>query len=342
MPVTIQDKRGAAVNFARGRIGDLASALGYDRLGELTDKQREEIFNFVLVQWVTAVRRTLKPNQVPKYEQGIVRRNTASDPKKIEWSLQGFDAVSLEFGWAPPAGRGMHRSDGIGEWDGAVHDMRSYMLTEGNPGLKTSKPDEQGRGGGKKYMLVPFHENERSSDLSKKIGATDEFRQALSNLGVGGILDVAATADMDVAARKQVRKILSRRFMGPLQRRGGHVVAPSEDASREQRLTRHRKFSNYRKIIRNYSDLPSAKALEADRQREPGVPAKRTKGSGRAVGFRFTMIRTITEDLENKSRSWMTTGYPPAELLQEVRKEAARAITNVLAGRAPGDDGGTA
>ncbi len=348
--VKLQGTDGREIDFARGRLGEAIDLVGYQKKGRSFEEGAlEEVHQYVLNEWKSLAQARLgKKAQV--YTDGLVV-NDSGNPAKVSWGLRGFEAISLELGWAPPPGRNKHKSDGIGEWDGAVHDMRSYMLTAGNPGLKISKTDGAGGGPGTRYMLVPFKENEMAgavaqAGLAENTGrkqskkwrgktqadldaAFKNFQSELENLAPGQQLRGGSTDSLPIWERQ----IRSRKGTDKFPRKGGAVVAPAPTSEKDYaRLTAKHKYSKYHNIIRNQPDVASGSVI---RRRGGKETELNTKGKARGkYAHRFTMIRTITDDLAD--RSWHTVGYPPANLIKEMRSVIARAVSNVMAGRPPG------
>lgn len=346
--IKIRGSDGREVDFARGGIGERIDMLGYHKLGTVFDERSDEIFKRVRDEWVRIARSRLPTKRAERYVEGISAADESGDPTKIGWSLKGFDAISLEFGWAPPPGgptANKYRSDGIGEYDGAVHDMRSYMLSTTAKKVKTSKGSGDGDNAGKRYLLVPFKENATSLELAdkglqenlsrKQAGAwkgrtEDDLKKAFGVFGAQlgalkpeGQLDSNATEGLPVWQRK----IRSRKGTEAYGRKGGAIVVPPLGGEENiERLTSKHRYSKYHNIIRNNPDKVSGSII-----RRRGGESTELNTAGKARGkhaHRFTMIRTINEDLSN--RSWMTVGYPPANILADVRRYVSMVISDMM------------
>lgn len=335
-------KGGREIDYSRGKgQGQLINLVGISDMGDFNSDQAREVFTQVRDAWVALARSKLRPKDAEKYIAGIAAQPSPAGPGKVIWELKGFDALALEFGWAPPPGKNKYMSDGIGEFDGAVHDMRSYMLNANNPNVRKTvgakQKDGSREGAGKLYFLVPFHENAASSqELSDKAAQgtgskaadaahVDLFRKSLKALPVSHpgerakTLSGAATAGLPVQNRRV--KMLKNGVLPA--RKGGAAVPFQLGDSAFLRARASHKHSKYHHIIRNKPD--ELAAGEVVRRRAGSSTPKSAPSSHK---YRFTMIRTINEDLSD--RSWFTAGYPAANLIKEMRPVIRNAFLEVF------------
>lgn len=130
---------------------DIQMALGR----ELTEAAVRSIAADIKREWEALAREKLavspnphrqaNPAHIPRYIAGM--GDVKVEGNRIRLHLRSFDAVRLEYGWAPPETPGARLEDGLGKYDGRPHDMRPLLLYGGKAPVQTKRAGFGKKGG---------------------------------------------------------------------------------------------------------------------------------------------------------------------------------------------------
>lgn len=135
-------------------VNDIRISLGR----ELTEKAVDDLRTQIAAVWrdiarkklsshnqnqeanITGVGRQRSVHHLPRYLEGM--GEVQIEGTRVRLKLRTFDALRLEYGWAPPSHPGSKLEDGIGKYDGQLHDMRPLLLYSGNAPKQTKRKRE--------------------------------------------------------------------------------------------------------------------------------------------------------------------------------------------------------
>jgi hypothetical protein len=220
---------GRVTIYAKGQAGNNQTffAGAFERLSpENFTKVAAQVWD----EWNRLVQSQVPAEDQEQYRLGMQYPVVRGDGG-FEMGLSSFDAVKTELGWRPPDGRGRHMSDGLDEYDGASHDMRSFMLTGAT---KTTKAGES-------YRVVKFDEAKSFNEIVAE--ATD------------GASEDAAAYFTDGARSLKARRSLRSKYSAGLPKIE-QVLPPG--ASGEEVLRQHvnNKYHHVRKNFAGKTQLP--------------------------------------------------------------------------------------
>lgn len=195
-----------------------------------------ELRDYLLDEWAKLAKAEVDQKYQAQYIDGMKSRPVGDN--SFELYLAGFDAASVELGWAPPLGRGKLRRDGLGEYTGAAHDMRSYMMGKTDGVTKDGEP----------FRIIPMEEPRAYEEL-----------QATAEASVGAD---AAKAFMGALRSLPEGRSLQQRFTRGFERRSQEMDVLNSDTGEFYRGTRKHKFSREHRLYRR-TDEDVARAVKA-------------------------------------------------------------------------------
>lgn len=275
-------------------------------------KRMTELADHMLNEW-----RRLAHEMVPeKYREDYFASMSASVTRDgIELTLgdmgfartspndgqpSGLNALRVELGWRPPDGRGRHFNEGLGEYDGMAHDMRSFMLTSdaGSAGRATVKTSEKGE----QYRVIAFDEAKTFNQIVDEM--TEKYGEDAAKTFAHGLQSLPASGGRSSRGWRGT-KSLNRKWTDELQAENKWTVGAP--VGRRKPTYREHFHPKYHQVVKNYT--------------------AKTK-TGRA---RFTVYRSIVDSDRQKQRYlWFTVGTRPVRVLEELEPVLRQALKETL------------
>ena len=302
MGVTVNGKPWAVI---AGTPGETVTLFGGLTL-KSSRKKMQGLADHMMAEW-----RRLVNEMVPeKYRDDYLASMSASVTRDgIELTLgdrgfartspndgqpSGLNALRAELGWRPPDGMGRHFNEGLGEYDGMAHDMRSFMLT----GAPTSKKGEQ-------YRVIAFDEAKSFSQIVGEV-AEKYGEDAAANFSKG--LQALRASGGHSESGWRGTKSLNRKWTDSLQPEKKWTVGPP--VGKRKPTYREHMNPRYHQVVKNYT------------------------GKDRPGRARFTVFRTIVNSDKQKQRHlWFTVGTRPVHVLEELEPTLRKALKDTLFGK---------
>lgn len=291
-------------------VGDILA----ERFAEFSGRKTLELERWAKAKWLELARAELSGTAYERYAAGMRIPRAASGRFELDLALQGFEARQLEFGWAPPQGKG----DGIGEWDGSPKDMRPMMGLKDAETIKADAKDLKKKNVGGHYKVVRFEEMKSTETLIRETQAHVNLRSTIQR-----------------AAAKGFGKALK-------SLEAGHSLPPS--ATKDIPPMRPSWTSNaaqhygwiYGRARKNFEtkDAGLKKNQKYTSEDRAGIKPGRRKPFGRKG--QFTVFRTITDSVDQVNRHlWFSPGVKPVNLREKLQVAINEAIHNMVAGLNP-------
>lgn len=243
--------------------------------------------------------------------------------KDLVFALHGDKANAVELGWAPPTSS--EWGDGIGTYDGAMHDMRPWLLHSGHPQVRHRKTPKKKDTDAGVYRFLKFDTPKLSEMLEttaqhmvqhEVMTKIAEQQEATSEAEQGRLLEGARKVMAQTARSSLHRDEAGRLYFKPLDMSD---VPPTSDS-----------YGQHFNWIYHGAAMKSTQPFKT-------VRAAMKFAMHQA---QFTVFRTIADSEAQLSRQlFFTRGIAPAKLISDssspVVEEAKKAILNVMAGRNP-------
>lgn len=238
------------------------------------------------------------PRHLRDYLEGIRPADIRNN--KVQLRLSGYKAVQVEMGWAPPGQKGAAPADGLGTFDGQVHDMRPFLLHgstgwEGQQGSATVETDKDGFA--YKILRLPF-EGAKHSDFTE---ATHEYLQA--RVQAKPESPDYVTAETASRATKRFKAHVGKMIAAARER------SPDGDAALSDKAVKGIPKSGTAIFWSETMDSP-----HVIRHRNYLYKGLRATHGGKSK-FTFHTLRTISDN-PRQADLWKTAGIPPAGILQ--------------------------
>lgn len=257
-----------------------------------------------------AASKLTNPAWLHQYEQDTeLRLHEEGGKTKIEFVFNSAMAAAFEYGWAPP--RSPNFLDGLKTYDGAPHDMRDYLLADGQDHravvLTASLSKETHRynpSTALDYVIAKMQQAVTPTPLKK---SKQKYWQGWkADQGRGQELK-----DATAAAHDRVRQMITA-LAG---RRGRTIKMHEETHGSLVRPARH--------------DVGLTTQAGKGEKRTPYVE-HRTSMMQRAVnrGGRMEVIRTISR---GSHEGWFSRGIAPADALEDTMDYAMQIVADALA-----------
>jgi hypothetical protein len=310
----------------------------------ITDDDLVDLGDYVQAQWKKLARET-DTIQAPSnsWRQTDYRQQYLDGIKYWEnrnnsmvFRLIGAQANAVEHGWAPPTSSAW--ADGIGQYDGQVHDLRPWLLTSGHPSVKMAgmnkadidkvDPEDLGkkksRSGANLYRILKFD----TPALSEVIDQTATHMLAMEN----------AKAVTDQQAAMSERE--SKRFLKRKQRELTHTARSLIDKDKDGNITfKPLDFSELAPAPDTYGEHVKWVYHQSYMNADNKPFANMTQALRHVMHkAKFTVFRTITDSEKQKSRKlFYSKGIKPAKLMSEADSPLVnivrQSIINLLSGK---------
>lgn len=299
----------------------------------LTEQKLRAIGDYVYDKWVQEVQtsnRIPQPNHTWRdtsyrqdYMRGLQRPSVFADTLTLQ--LTDPAALKVELGWAPP--RGADELDGLGEYDGRLHDLRPWLFKFGK-----IRKVQHGKRRGKLYRNLRFI-----------TPGMEEQVQAMVDRDMGNVLSEFTAAGIEVSEEEQANMV---------KRMKRSYRAAYHAAVRQGKKTRRYSMWGAKLGARSRAEPYHVTSLY-DRAR----PFRSAEGPGGAwfahhekrrvklhmmhKKTNFKTFRIIFKDrnANTNSMSYFTKGIAPANLISGRRAPVAmalrQAVRNVIAGKNP-------
>ncbi len=280
-------------------VGDLLA----ERFAEFSGRQTLVLERWAKQKWLELARAELSGTAYDRYAKGMRIPRASGGRFELGLALQGFEARQLEFGWAPPQDGG----DGVGDWDGALKDMRPMMLKN----AQTSKK-------GLRYKVIRFEEMKTTEALIQETQAHANLRSSVQRAAVKGFA-------------KSLRGLEPGEHLPSEATAGILPIRPQWTASG---TAKHYEWI-YARARKNYETKDAS--LKKNKKYPSGARVRGRMGQ-------FTVFRTITDSPEQVGRHlWFSAGVKPVNLREKLQEAINEAISNMVAGLNPdGSEKGSA
>jgi hypothetical protein len=253
------------------------------------------------------------------YKEGIqVWRRRGQD---LVFALHGEKANAVELGWAPP--KSSEWGDGIGTYDGEVHDLRPWLLHSGHPQVRHAKPKKDGPSSFATYRFLKFD----APKLSEMLETTAQHMVTMEN--------AKHVAEHQTAMNDADRE----RMLGDARKKMQHTARSSVGRDESGRIV-------FRPL--DFKDVPPAPDTYGQHHRwiyhgatmQSEVPFKTMRAAMKFIMHQaqFTVFRTITDSESQINRKlFFSRGIAPAKLISDstspVVTAAREAIINIMSGK---------
>lgn len=325
----------------RGGDGSAAAAV-VARAVMLTEKKLRAVADYVYKEWQDAVAQSPDIPQPEHswrdvdyradYMRGLKRPTVANGMLTV--GLHDTAALKVEAGWAPP--HGADERDGIGTYDGGVHDLRPWLFSfgtihqvKGRSG-KDGSTDKRNKNRGKRYRNLRFITPQMSAQISallkpyvESLHDEEHDERKRKRLIANARRSVAAAYHEAITKIKRTTRYTMK----------GARLAHEATAELHHTSWIYHKARPYQTSKGTYGGWFT--------HRDP----QRVRNHMTNEATRFKVFRTIFEDANDpKSQAFFTKGIKPAGLISGKRAPIAiklrQAIRNVIAGKNPdGTDG---
>lgn len=241
----------------------------------------------------------------------------------LVFALHGDKANAVEHGWAPPTSS--EWGDGIGTYDGAVHDMRPWLLHSGHHMVRHAKKAKKKDTDASVYRYLTFN----TPKLSEMLETTAQHQvQHEVMMKIAQEQEETSEAEQErllqgarKALAKTARSSLHRDEMGRLQ------FKPLDLSDQKPEMNAYGEHYNW---IYHSATMQGPQPFKT-------VRAAMKYAMHQA---KFTVFRTIADsDAQIQRKLFFTRGIAPAKLISDstspVVEEAKKAVLNVMAGRNP-------
>lgn len=236
--VTINGRPWATI---AGHPGETSILYGGAKM-RFSKKRLQQLANDMLVEWQRLAKEMVPAKYIDDYlaamsvnvrGDGIEMVLGEHGVGRADGQPAGLNALRVELGWRPPDGRGRHFNEGLGEWDGTAHDMRSFMLTEHG-----------------ESRVVRFDEaksfDELVADVTQKYG---EDAAAIFGRGLKALKASGKNPNSEDEWRGT--KSLKRKWTEHLAPERRWTVGPPE--GKRKPTYRQHKYPLYHQIVKNYT-----------------------------------------------------------------------------------------
>lgn len=235
-----------------------------------------------------------------RYKAGI---RVAIEGERILLVVKGFDAVSVERGWAPPRQRG-DIWDGIGEWTGHERDMRTFLFSPGYSSGSIGTVTNPKTGETYEHRVLRMPLNKPAEGLAK------EYEQ---NLG-----------DVFVSMMERGGSVVH-------QRRRAKMMAAKFQVGGHHHLQGWEKGISQLEVGERLGDFYTNKLEKEQRKHAKPILSGITR-TVQADGTRrwlFSTYRRVTTSRSQvRKRVWFTSGIKPVNLIE---KYMPQEVLNIIA-----------
>lgn len=304
----------------------------------LTEQKLRAIGDYVYEKWVNEVQtsnRIPQPNHTWRdtnyrqdYLRGLKRPAVFGDTLSLQ--LTDPAALKVELGWAPP--RGADELDGLGEYDGKLHDLRPWLFKFGK-----IRKVKHGKRRGKLYRNLRFITPGMEAQI-----------QAMVDRDMADVLRQSTALGLEVSEEEQANMV---KRMKKSYRAAYHgAIAQAKGSGRYSmwgaKLGARSKAEFYH-VTSLYDRARPFRSAEG-----PGgawfkhLEKKRVKLHMMNKSTNFKTFRIIFKDRNANTNpdSYFTKGIAPANLISGRRAPVAmalrQAVKNVIAGKNPDGSNG--
>lgn len=264
----------------------------------------------IIDAWKKEAAKSIRNPQMLARFQAAMRASSKHTPTGmlISLELDGMWGQAIERGWAPV---GPKFADGYGEYDGAVHDMRRFLLGDGKPfrvilitQSMSSKTPKYGDTSPLTYLIGKMQQAQRASSSSK---TAKYFRRPTKP---------PSTPQGEAWRQARVRTILETAAADP--------HPPSLDEASPLSLPKS-------------IDKPATRRIPGDKNAQHVASMLRNAVASRAPqssghnGTTLSTFRTVTKS--SNPTTWRTRGIPPANTFDKIGPIAAEMLREAFTPR---------